>query len=284
VEALAAIDGWDVPNPAIAVVGPDGVIASHGATDRALRIASVTKPLVAYAVMIAVEEGALELDDAAGPEGATVRHLLAHTAGYGFEDDADVAFPPGERRVYSNRGFVELGRHLEASTGLPIEQYLHEAVLEPLGMGSTELRGSPAHAVHSTVQDLTAFATELLSPRLLAASTVRQVVEVQFPGLAGVLPGIGRFDPLDWGLGVERNFARPGHWAGSRVSRGTFGHFGGSGTFLWVDPEASAAAIYLGDRPFDRWALDAWPSLCDAIVTEIGTTRATTSNSDGATT
>jgi CubicO group peptidase (beta-lactamase class C family) len=123
-------------------VGPDGALASHGETDRGFRIASVTKPMVAYAAMVAVEEGALELDDAAGPEGATVRHLLAHTAGYGFEDDADVAFPPGERRVYSNRGFVELGRHLEASTGIPIEEYLHEAVLEPLGMASTELRGS----------------------------------------------------------------------------------------------------------------------------------------------
>jgi CubicO group peptidase (beta-lactamase class C family) len=283
-EALTAIDGWDVTTAAIAVIGPDGVVASRGETDHSFRIASVSKPLVAYAAMVAVEEGAFELDDVAGPEGATVRHLLAHTAGYGFEDDADVAFRPGERRVYSNRGFVELGRHLEASTGLPIERYLHEAVLQPLGMASTELRGSPAHAVHSTVEDLSAFAAELLSPQLLASSTVRQVVDVQFPGLAGVLPGIGRFDPLDWGLGVERNFARPGHWAGSRVSRAAFGHFGGSGTFLWVDPEASAAAVYLGDRPFDRWALDAWPPLCDAIVTEIETTRPATSNSDGATT
>src|SRR5207342_410249 len=114
----------------------------------------------------------------------------------------------------------------------------------------TELRGSPAHAGHSTVKDLSAFAAELLAPRLLAASTLRQMVDVQFPGLAGVLPGIGRFDPLDWGLGFERNFARPGHWAGSRVSPATFGHFGGSGTFLWVDPEVPVAGIYLGDRPF----------------------------------
>lgn len=283
-QALAAVDGWNVPHAAVAVTTRDGVQATHGEVDRGFRIASVTKLLLAYAAMVAVEEGALELDEPAGPEGSTVRHLLSHTAGYGFEDGAEVAFPPGARRVYSNRGYAELGQHLEAATDLPVEVYLREAVVEPLGMADTELRGSPAHAVWSTAEDLAAFARELLAPSLLAPSTAAEMVTVHFPGLDGVLPGVARFEPLDWGLGFERNFARPGHWAGGRVSPDTYGHFGGAGTFLWVDPQAGAAAVYLGDRAFDRWALEAWPALSDAILAEIATMRVAASDSGAATT
>ena len=68
------------------------------------------------------------------------------------------------------------------------------------------------------------------------------MVSVQFPGLAGVLPDHGRFDPLDWGLGVQLN-TRPPSWMGTRTSPRTFGHFGGSGTFLWVDPEAQVVCV-----------------------------------------
>jgi CubicO group peptidase (beta-lactamase class C family) len=49
-----------------------------------------------------------------------------------------------------------------------------------------------------------------------------------------------------------------------RNSERTFGHFGGSGTFLWVDPDAGIACACLTDRAFDKWALEAWPRLSDA--------------------
>ena len=257
---------WDVPHAAAAVVEPSAVRESIGEVNRVFRIASVTKPLVAYAVLIAVEEGALTLDEPAGPPGASVRHLLAHASGYGFESDADQVAAPGSRRIYSNRGFEVLGVHLERATGIPLGVYVSEAVFEPLQMARTTLDGSPAHAVRSTVEDLSRFAAELLSPRLLSPAYAAQFSAVQFPGLSGVLPGIGRFEPLDWGLGVERNFARPGHWAGQRVSPDTFGHFGGAGTFLWVDPPRQRACVCLTDLAFGPWALQAWPSLCDTIA------------------
>ena len=57
---------------------------------------------------------------------------------------------------------------------------------------------------------------------------------------------------------------------GSRVSSGTFGHFGGSGTFLWVDPEARVACVALTNRPFGQWAKEAWPELSDAVLAELG--------------
>jgi CubicO group peptidase (beta-lactamase class C family) len=268
VSALEEIEGWPVPQAGVAVVGPEGVRAVRGETRSPLRIASVSKVLTAYAVLIGVEEGAVELDDPAGPPGATLRHLLAHTAGYGFDSDAAVFAQPGTRRIYSNRGIEEAARHLERAAGMPFAQYLREAVLDTLGMVESDPTGSPAFGIHSTVEDLARFAVEVLDPKLLARATVDEAFTVQFPGLTGVVPGVGRFDPCDWGLGFERNFGRPGHWAGSSVSPLTGGHFGGAGTFLWVDPVRRLAAVALTGRDFGPWAMEVWPPFCDAVVAE----------------
>jgi CubicO group peptidase (beta-lactamase class C family) len=277
---LERIDRWPVPTVAAAVVGPGGVLDRRGPTDVPFRLASISKLLTAYALLVAVEEEAIGLDDPAGPpalreRGVLVRHLLSHTSGLGFEAGDPIRARPGRRRIYSNAGIETAADHLAGATGIGIETYLAEAVLEPLGMASTSLLGSPAHAVHSTVDDLTAFAGELFAPSLLAPGTLAEAVTVQFPGLTGVVPGVGRFDPCDWGFGFERNFGRTtavggSHWAGARVSTSAFGHFGGAGTFLWLDPVAAVACIALTDRPFDAWALEVWPPLCDAVIDTFG--------------
>jgi CubicO group peptidase (beta-lactamase class C family) len=81
-----------------------------------------------------------------------------------------------------------------------------------------------------------------------------------------VLPGVGAFDPLDWGLGFEIRGEKRPHWMGTRNSPGTFGHFGGAGTFIWVDPVIDRALVCLTDREFDAWALEAWPVFSDAVI------------------
>lgn len=140
-ESLARVDEWPVPHAAAAVVRPDGTVAgTHGPTDRRFALASVTKPIAAYAVLVAYEEGAVELDEPTGPEGATVRHLLAHTSGLAFDENR-VQAEPGARRIYSNAGFEALGEHLAKVTGIAFPEYLRQAVLEPLGMESTTLEG-----------------------------------------------------------------------------------------------------------------------------------------------
>ena len=51
----------------------------------------------------------------------------------------------------------------------------------------------------------------------------------------------------------------------------TFGHFGGAGTFMWVDPAVGVACLALTDRAFDEWAaeaLRAWPEFSDAVLAE----------------
>ena len=265
--ALSALTSWPVDRAAGAVVGPGGSLDAGGDTAWTTRIASVTKLLVAYACLVALEEGTLTLEQQAGPPGSTVRHLLAHASGLPFEGSEPIA-RPGERRIYSNTGFERLGETLASAAGMSVATYLAEAVLGPLGMGNTELRGSPAKDAWSTVDDLVSFATELLKPTLVDPGTLGEATSEQFPGLAGVVPGLGSYDPNPWGLGFELKDGKSPHWTAPEGSPRTFGHFGGSGTFLWVDPDARLACVVLTDREFGDWAPPLWSALSSAVLTE----------------
>lgn len=261
------VHDWPVEHAAVAVVTASGA-TTHGPAATRFRLASVTKPLVAVAALLAAEEEAISLDEPAGPEGSTVRHLLAHTSGLAFNEHK-VTAEPGTRRLYSSAGFEVLADHIGERTGIAFADYLHEAVCEPLGMSSTTLEGSAGHGAISTVDDLVLLAAELLSPSLLAPETLAEATSVQFPGLSGVLPGLGYQKPNDWGLGFELRAHKSPHWTGANSSPSTFGHFGQSGTFLWVDPDARAACVVLTDRDFGDWAKEAWPAFTDAVLAEL---------------
>lgn len=260
---------WPCENVSVAVVAADGtVLGEHGDQQRTYRLASVTKLLSAYAVLIAVEEGALEWDQPVGPPGATVRHLIAHTSGLAFDTDR-VQARPEARRIYSNTGFAVLGDALTKASGIEFADYLAEAVFAPLGMTGSRLKGSPGAGAVSSGADLVRFARELQSPTLVARATLAEATSVAFPGLDGVLPGFGRQSPNDWGLGFELRGTKSPHWTGANSSPATFGHFGQSGTFLWVDPAAGCACVALTDRDFDTWAAEVWPPFTDAVLAEI---------------
>jgi CubicO group peptidase (beta-lactamase class C family) len=266
VKALEQVDGWPAENLAAGVVAKGEVVATRGPGDREFRWASVTKPATALAVLVAAEEGTVDLDEPAGPPGSTVRHLLAHASGLPFEGREPIG-RPGARRIYSNAGFDMLAELVAERAEMAFEEYLRRAVLEPLGMGA-ELRGSAGSHLFGSLDDLLRLARELQEPTLIAPETLEEATSVQFPGLAGVIPDLGRFDPNDWGLGFELKNEKPGHWSGSKPSPRTFGHFGGSGTFLWVDPEAELALGVLTDLDFGDWAKEAWPRLADAVYAE----------------
>jgi CubicO group peptidase (beta-lactamase class C family) len=100
----------------------------------------------------------------------------------------------------------------------------------------------------------------------VAAETLAEATVVQFPGLVGILPGFGRMTPNDWGLGFELRDDKSPHWTGASNAPSTFGHFGRSGTFLWVDPEAGVACACVTTREFGDWAKQAWPALADAVL------------------
>jgi CubicO group peptidase (beta-lactamase class C family) len=157
--ALEMVDTWvadvGVPAVAAAVVAADGIRdlrrAGDARPDSLFALASLTKPIVALAAMVAVEEGSIELDAPAGrhlpqyrsgPRAeVTARHLLAHASGLpevgppGVDAvDVELERPPATRRVYSNEGYAVLGELIAAATGIGHADYVRRAVFEPLGM------------------------------------------------------------------------------------------------------------------------------------------------------
>ena len=271
-DALRTIDEWGARTAAAGVTRAGGELAAHGPRAAPLRWASVTKVLTGLATLVAVEEGTVDLDEPAGPPGSTLRHLLAHASGLPPEglppDWGPPLLAPERRRIYSNAGIEAAAALVETGAEMPFAEYLQRAVLGPLGLVGA-LGSSAAWGYTGPLDDLLALARELLAPTLVAAETLAEATSVQFPGLAGVLPGWGRMEPNDWGLAFELRDGKDPHWTSARNSPRTFGHFGAAGTFLWVDPVAGLACAVLTDREFGDWAKDAWPRLGDAIFDEL---------------
>ena len=268
--ALDAVASWDVAHAAAAVVAADGTLLdTFGDLDRRFDLASITKVLSGWTAMVAVEEASVGLDQPAGQPGCTLRHLLAHAGGYPFDGAAPVS-APGRRRIYSNTGIELAAATIAEATGIAFADYLAEALLEPLAMTSTTLDGSPARGATSTAGDLAKLLAELQRPRLIGAASATAATTVQYPALAGIVPGVGRFDPCPWGLGIEIRGGKEPHWTGTTNSPRTFGHFGGAGTMMWVDPAVGCGLVALTDRPFDSWpeARTTWSALGDAVVAD----------------
>ena len=258
---------WPAPNTSICVIDRHGHTHTFGDTSRTSRIASVSKLLTAWATHVAIEEGSTTLDTPVGQDGCTLAHLLAHAGGYSFDGDAPIV-SPARKRIYSNSGYDLITEHLESVTEIAFSEYLNDAVFSPLGMTSSSLNGSGAKDVVSCVDDLVEFALELRNPRLISAGTARKATTTQFSELEGVVPGVGRFSPCNWGYGPEIHGAKHPHWMGTRNSASTFGHFGGAGSFIWHDPVANISCIALCRVEFDNWALHYWPQFFDALLDE----------------
>ena len=282
--ALDRVTTWPVPNCAAAIVTARDqqtptTFASTGDSSLPFRLASLSKVITSLTALIAVEEGSLALDEPVDPancsitihDGTTLRHLLAHASGLPFNGESPIS-ALGRRRIYSNTG-IELAAELIASaTGISFSDYLNEAVLEPLGMSSTELRGSPAFAMWSTLDDMALLISELIQPRLISEPTHNDFISEQFEGISGTIPGLGRFEPCPWALGAELRGSKRPHWTGSHNDPSTFGHFGGAGTMMWIDPTIATGVVALTDRPFDEWGNEAillWSELSDAVIDDI---------------
>ena len=152
---------------------------------------------------------------------------------------------------------------------MPLRRWVARSVLGPLGMASADIPGSPAHSGVCGAADLSLFAAELTRPSLIPAGLGAEAAAVQFPALAGVVPGYGRHSPCQWGLGVEIRGEKSPHWTASTASPATFGHFGQSGSFVWVDRARGASAVFLGDRPFGQWHKENWPALNERLLSMV---------------
>ena len=262
------IADWPVGTASVAVVDADGVIdlIDDGNVHRA---ASITKVLTALTVLDAAEEGVVSLDDPVGPPGSTLRHLLAHASGYAFDEDRALAPPGHPPHLLQSRN-----RRRRSASRAPDRSLVRERPARPGARPAQHdldgLDGSPAHGAHVGIRDLAILARELLQPTLLLPRVVDQVSTLAFPGLAGVLPGFGRQQNNDWGLGCEIRDHKTPHWTAPGNSPRTFGHFGQSASFLWVDPEAHLACVSLCDTDFGPWAAEAWPILSQKVLETYG--------------
>ena len=261
-EVLTQLQNWP-GDPSLAVVGEKGILGCHD-SGRVYRFASVTKLLTALTLLEAAASGAISLTDPAGPKGSTVLHLLAHASGVSFEDGR-VKAPVGSRRIYSNAGIDIAAAHLTATSGKDFRDEMWDRVLEPLGMLHTTLRGAPSKGAEGTIADVALLAQELLQPELFPGS-VERLSSLSYPGLSGFLPGFGHHADNDWGAGAEIRGTKSPHWTSPDNSPTTFGHFGVSGSFLWVDRDAGLACTALSTVDFDTWATRSWPETSTAVL------------------
>jgi CubicO group peptidase (beta-lactamase class C family) len=268
VESLALIESWPVGVAAAGVIATRGARELHGRESSTLAWASVTKLATSLAVLIAAEEQTLPLEEIITEAGATVADVLSHSSGLAPERPQRQLAPPRTRRIYSNAGYELVGDEIAIRAGMKFEEYLGAAVLAPLGMDSTQLRGSPAWGMSGPLSDLVRLAGELLEPTLVAAETHAAAIATVGEGLDGTLPGFGKQSPCDWGLGPEIRDGKTPHWTAPDGSPRTYGHFGRSGCFVWVDPDEQLACAALTDTEFGPWAVHAWPEFSSAVLAE----------------
>ncbi|HSF41228.1 MAG TPA: serine hydrolase domain-containing protein [Thermoanaerobaculia bacterium] len=290
-------------------------------------LASLTKVVATTTMaMILVDEGRLDLDQPVrellpgftgpGKEAVTVRHLLTHSSGLPavaplYQEIRERAayleriqamaleFPPGSRSTYSDLGIILLGEILERTAGQPLDAFVRERVLEPLGMRDTlfrlpvELRpriaptevdpwrgrliqgevhdenafamgGVAPHAgLFGTAGDLARFAQMLLDGGTFEGRRIVSPETVElFTRRAGI-PGSDR------ALGWDTKSAE-GSSAGTLFSSRSFGHTGFTGTSIWIDPERELFVILLTNRVHptreNNLIREVRPAVADAVV------------------
>ena len=188
VDALRAVEGWPAEQRRRRR-RPGGRRPSHGDTGREFRWASVTKPVTALACLVAAEEGTIDLDEPAGPPGSTFRHLLAHASGLplaGIEPDragrASGGSTPTTGSTSSARRSPGTRRCRSPTTCAP-----------PCSSRSAwraRFDGRPGSGLHGSLDDLLAFARELLAPTLVAPETLAEATSVAVPRPRRRAPGL----------------------------------------------------------------------------------------------
>jgi CubicO group peptidase (beta-lactamase class C family) len=243
--------------------------------------ASVSKLVAAVGVHIGIEDGSLALGSGLGDFDIPVEELLSHASGLATgeandprlvtPDNIEPSIAPRTRRIYSNIGYELLGRGLERVSSMAYRDYIREAVFEPAGMVGTSVdpelaTTGAAFGLSGTIDDLVKLVRVLSVPSILADVSLLRLRTPFLGELPGVLPGFGLQTPNPWGLGAEVRGHKVAHWMGTLVSEASYGHFGQSGSYLWIDPSQQCFAVFLGAKPFGTWAKERWPSINDAVM------------------
>lgn len=269
-------------------------------TDTVFDLASLTKPIAtATCIMKLVENGDLKLQDRAakflpdfaanGKEDVTVEQLLTHQSGFipdnsirDYEQGTDEAFQriyalkptvkPGEKFIYSDVGFIVLGKIVERVAGESLHKYSQRILFEPLKMSETgylprkELRkraavtqqrngewmqgevhdpraylldGVAGHAgLFSTAEDLAKYAQMMLG--VGDATVLKKTTIAEMTKPRKVSAGLR-------GLGWDKKSTYSSN-RGDLFTPQAFGHGGFTGTAIWIDPGNDLFVIFLSNR------------------------------------
>ena len=188
-------------------------------------------------------------------------------SGLPFEGEQVLA-APGTRRIYSNPGFDLLGALLAERTGRPFDEALRDAVLEPLGMTGTGLVDRPSQGLDGPLARPRRVrrASSSARPSLAASRLRRWRRPSAFPGLPGVVPGVGRFDPLRLGPRARAARREVAALDGRRATARRRSVTSVARHLPVGRPGRGLAVVVLTDRDFGPWALEAWPAFSDAII------------------
>jgi uncharacterized protein YbbC (DUF1343 family)/CubicO group peptidase (beta-lactamase class C family) len=280
--------------------------------DTVFDMASLTKPVAtATSVMVLLERGKLRLGDRVvtylpdlkgnGKDAITIDQLLRHRSGLipddpisDYAEGPAVAWSkiagltpvqtPGEKFLYSDVGFLILGRLVEKVAGQPLDQFARSTIFDPLGMVDTGFR-----PVGGPIDEPTPLArvapTEPDAGKIMLRGVVHDPRSRALGGVAGHaglfstaddlavfaqmmldggkgLDGRRILSPLTVramtdpastpdgqrrGLGwdVDTSYSTP---RGSLFGTTSFGHTGFTGTSLWIDPETETFVILLTSR------------------------------------
>ena len=301
------------------------------AAETVFDIASLTKVVATTsAAMILHDRSLLDLDMPLGEilpgfvigktpgspkQAVTIRMLLAHSSGLPayvrlFETAktptdllrAALIMPlecaPMERAIYSDIGFILLGKALEVICGESLDEFCRREVFAPLGLNATRFRptkqsqalipptevdstfrrriiqgevndencavlgGCAGHAgLFSSVPDLLRFAQAILEPRI--SENVFRAETISLFKTKRVSP-VGTTRALGWDTPSEPSSS--GHLFGAR----SVGHLGFTGTSLWLDPDRRLAVVLLTNRTWPDRSSQAIkqvrPAFHDAVV------------------
>jgi len=280
-------------------------------------LASITKVVsTTSAIMKLFDDGKINLDDPVGkyvPEfvnndikdmelrkTVTIKHLLTHTSGlppfklfYEIEgeisDRIDAVYQTeletklGEKYVYSDIGFILLGKIVEKVSGIPLDVFVKENIFEPLGMMDTyynpselkfkrivptEFSVNENNFVQGKVHDENAFSLGGVAGHAgLFSTTSDLAIFAQMMLNEGNYNKIKIFNPKTVELFTEivdtTISSRCLGWdSPSGVASGgvylpdsSFGHTGFTGTSLWIDPVDNIFVIFLTNavHPYREW-------------------------------
>jgi CubicO group peptidase (beta-lactamase class C family) len=294
-------------------------------------VASITKVVATTAgAMLLVQRGAIDLETPVGAllpgfvagrapgdsaRRVMLRHLLAHNSGLpGYVElfrtattpesliqtclELPLEAEPGARAVYSDPGFILLGKALEVRMGEPLDSWVRREVFGPLGMDATGFCPAPAQRksippteedtwfrhrqIQGEVQDENAWVLGGVAGHAGIFSNIADLLrfaDAIFNTNAGAntgnASGGGRhlFDPDVLKQFIRRQppegSSRALGWdtpsanssAGRHFSAHSIGHLGFSGCSLWIDLEAGVAIVLLTNRT--------WPDRKNQMIREI---------------